>query len=249
MIELKGVYYSYDKKEVFKDLNLKILEGERIVLLGPNGSGKTTLLKILNALLTPQKGVYLYKGREINEKTLKKGELNKWFRREVVLLFQNPEVMLFNPTVYDEIAFGLRQLGEYDEERIREEVLYWAERFGLVPFLRNPPFELSGGQKQRLCLACLLVLKPRVLLLDEPTANLDPKTTHWLIELLWDIDVTSIIATNNLNLAAYLGNKLLVLDENHSLVYEGNIKEFFEDRENLIKTGLLPSVGRRSLIF
>ncbi|MFN3598677.1 MAG: energy-coupling factor ABC transporter ATP-binding protein [Aquificaceae bacterium] len=249
MIELKRIHYSYDRKEVFKDLSLKILEGDRVVLLGSNGSGKTTLLKILNALLMPQKGIYLYKGKEINEKNLKNRGLNKWFRREVVMLFQNPDVMLFNPTLYDEIAFGLRQLGEYDEERIKEEVLYWAERFNLAHLLKGSPFELSGGQKQKLCLACLLVLKPKVLLLDEPTANLDPKTTHWLIELLWDMDITSIVATNSLNLVADLGNKLLVLGEDHSLIYEGNPREFLEDRENLIKAGLLPHLGRRSLIF
>ncbi len=247
MIELKGIWYSYDGEEVFKDLSLRILEGDRVVLLGPNGAGKTTLLKILNGLLMPQKGTYLYKGIEINKKSLKDKAINKWFRREVVMLFQTPDVMLFNPTVYDEIAFGLRQLGEYDEERIKEEVLYWAEKFNLSFLLKRSPFELSGGQKQKLCLACLLVLKPKVLLLDEPTANLDSKTTHWLIELLWSMEITTLIATNNLNLVSELGNKLLVLDENHSLIYEGDPKEFFDDKGNLVKASILPCINKRSI--
>ncbi|MFN3870362.1 MAG: energy-coupling factor ABC transporter ATP-binding protein [Aquificaceae bacterium] len=249
MIELRRIWYSYDREEVFKGLNLRILEGDRVVLLGPNGAGKTTLLKILNALLMPQKGTYLYKGIEINKKSLKDKAINRWFRKEVVMLFQNPDVMLFNPTVYDEIAFGLRQLEEYDEERIKEDVLYWAERFNLSPFLKSSPFELSSGQKQKLCLACLLVLKPKVLLLDEPTANLDSKTTHWLIELLWSMEITTLIATNNLNLVSELGNKLLVLGEDHSLIYEGDPKEFFDDKDNLLKAGLLPHRNKRPLLL
>lgn len=183
MIELRDIYYSYNGEDVLRDISFKIFEGDRVVLLGPNGSGKTTLLKILNGLIFPKKGAYFYKDIEIKEKTLRDKNINRWFRKEVVLLFQNPEVMLFNPTVYDEIAFGLRQLG-MEEKMIKEEVHYWAERLDLMPFLNRPPYELSGGQKQRLCLACLLVLRPKVLLLDEPTANLDSKTTQLLIELL-----------------------------------------------------------------
>jgi len=104
MIELRDVYYSYNGEDVLRDISFRIFEGDRVVLLGPNGSGKTTLLKILNGLIFPKKGAYFYKDIEIKEKTLKDKNINRWFRKEVVLLFQNPEVMLFNPTVYDEIA-------------------------------------------------------------------------------------------------------------------------------------------------
>ncbi|MDM7266710.1 MAG: ABC transporter ATP-binding protein [Aquificota bacterium] len=238
MIELRDIYYSYNGEDVLRDISFKIFEGDRVVLLGPNGSGKTTLLKILNGLIFPKKGAYFYKDIEIKEKTLRDKNINRWFRKEVVLLFQNPEVMLFNPTVYDEIAFGLRQLG-MEEKMIKEEVHYWAERLDLMPFLNRPPYELSGGQKQRLCLACLLVLRPKVLLLDEPTANLDSKTTQLLIELLWDMEITSLVATNNLNLVQDLGNKLLVLGEDHTILYYGEMKDLLEDKDMLIKAGLL----------
>jgi cobalt/nickel transport system ATP-binding protein len=239
MIELRNVWFSYDDEFVLKDINLKVEKGERIVLLGINGSGKSTLLKLLNALLFPTKGAYLYKGKNIEKNAFKDKNFIKAFRKEVVLLFQNPDAMLFNPTVYDEIAFGLRQLG-FEEKVVKERVLYWAEIFGLTQCLNKPPFILSGGQKQKLCLACLLVLEPEVLLLDEPTANLDPKSTGWLIDFLNELKgITTITSTHNLSLAPELGNRLIVLREGGSIIYDGEAEAFLQDQEKLIKAGLV----------
>jgi cobalt/nickel transport system ATP-binding protein len=239
MIELRNVWFSYDGEFVLKDINLKVEKGERIVVLGINGSGKSTLLKLLNALLFPTKGTYLYKGKNIEKNAFKDKNFIKAFRKEVVLLFQNPDAMLFNPTVYDEIAFGLRQLGFW-EKVVKDRVLYWAEIFGLTQYLNKPPFILSGGQKQKLCLACLLVLKPEVLLLDEPTANLDPKSTGWLIDFLNELKgITTITSTHNLSLAPELGNRLIVLREGGSIIYDGEAEAFLKDQEKLIKAGLV----------
>jgi cobalt/nickel transport system ATP-binding protein len=239
MIELKNVWFSYDGEFVLKDINLKVEKGERIVVLGINGSGKSTLLKLLNALLFPTKGTYLYKGKNIEKNAFKDKNFIKAFRKEVVLLFQNPDAMLFNPMVYDEIAFGLRQLG-FEEKVVKERVLYWAEIFGLTQYLNKPPFILSGGQKQKLCLACLLVLEPEVLLLDEPTANLDPKSTGWLIDFLNELKgITTITSTHNLSLAPELGNRLIVLREGGSIIYDGEAEAFLKDQEKLIKAGLV----------
>lgn len=239
MIELRNVWFSYDGEFVLKDINLKVEKGERIVLLGINGCGKSTLLKLLNALLFPTKGTYLYKGKNIEKNAFKDKNFIKAFRKEVVLLFQNPDAMLFNPTVYDEIAFGLRQLG-FEEKVVKERVLYWAEIFGLTQYLNKPPFILSGGQKQKLCLACLLVLEPEVLLLDEPTANLDPKSTGWLIDFLNELKgITTITSTHNLSLAPELGNRLIVLGEGGSIIYDGEAEAFLKDQEKLIKAGLV----------
>ncbi|WP_245565793.1 energy-coupling factor ABC transporter ATP-binding protein [Thermocrinis ruber] len=224
---------------MLKDINLKVEKGERIVVLGINGSGKSTLLKLLNALLFPTKGTYLYKGKNIEKNAFKDKNFIKAFRKEVVLLFQNPDAMIFNPTVYDEIAFGLRQLG-FEEKVVKERVLYWAEVFGLTQYLNKPPFILSGGQKQKLCLACLLVLEPEVLLLDEPTANLDPKSTGWLIDFLNELKgVTTITSTHNLSLAPELGNRLIVLREGGSIIYDGEAEAFLKDQEKLINAGLV----------
>ena len=238
MIELKGVSYAYNNLIVLSDVSFTLKEGEKAVLLGINGSGKTTLLKILNALILPHDGSYFYCGIKIDKNKLKDKEFMRKFRKEVVLLFQNPDVMLFNPTVYDEIAFSLRQFGLEDKE-IKDKVHYWADRFGLSEYLQKPPFKLSGGQKQKLCLACLMVLEPKVLLLDEPTANLDPKTTGWLVDFLYELNATTIVSTHNLSLAPELGDRLLVLGEDHTLIYDGNIEDFLNDEAKLLKAGLL----------
>lgn len=244
MIELRNLHYSYGDEPLLRDVNLKIEEGERIVLLGVNGSGKSTLLKIVNGLLFPKKGEYIYSGEKVEEKRFKDRAFRERFRKEVVLLFQNPEVMLFNATVYDEMAFSLRQL-RLKEEEIRQRVLFWAERFDLISLLKKPPFELSLGQKQKLCLASLLVLQPRVLLLDEPTAHLDPKSVGWLVDLLWELSCTTVVSTHNLSLASELGDRLIVLGEDHCVLYDGEVNAFVRNREMLIKAGLMHTHKRR----
>lgn len=238
MIELKDISYSYEGEIVLKDISITIQEGEKVVLLGINGSGKTTLLKVINALIFPQKGVYFYCGVKIDKNKMKNRDFVKNFRKEVVLLFQNPDVMLFNPTVFDELAFSLRQLG-FEDKEIKKRVLYWADKFELSPYLDKPPFKLSGGQKQKLCLACLLVLEPKVLLLDEPTANLDPRTTGWFVDFLYDLKTTTILTTHNLSLAGELGERLLVLGEDHTIIYDGRVEDFLKDEEKMLKAGLL----------
>ncbi len=238
MIELKNIFYSYEDKEILKDISFHVKKREKIVLFGVNGSGKSTLLKIINGLLFPKKGKYFYKGNEINKKKLKDKEFNRKFRKEVVFLFQNPDSMIFNPTVYDEIAFGLRQIGG-NKDTIDEKVKYWADKLGIYKYINEPPFNLSGGEKQKLCLASLLVLEPEVLLLDEPTANLDPKSTGWLIDFLYELDLTTVITTHNLSLSLELGDRGLVLSENHKIIYDGNLDDFINNFDLLKKAGLV----------
>lgn len=236
MIKFKHIYFSYEDKEVLKNINFEIKEKERVVLLGINGSGKSTILKIINGLIFPQKGEYFYKDIKIDKKALKNKEFNKIFRKEVAFLFQNPDSMIFNPTVYDEIAFSLRQ---FDFEDIDDRVKDIADKFGLYKYLNDSPFHLSGGEKQKLCLASLLVFEPKVLLLDEPTANLDPSGVGWLIDFLYDLDITTIITTHNLSLALELGNRGLVLSKNHNIIYDGDVEEFIKDEKRLIEAGLV----------
>ncbi len=236
MIKLENVSFKYRENPVLEDINLNIKHKEKVVLLGINGSGKSTLLKIINGLIFPQTGNYLYKGERITEKKLKDRNFAKKFRREVVLLFQNPDSMLFNPTVYDEIAFGLRQLGD---NRIDEKVKFWADKLGIYKYLDQPPFNLSGGEKQKVCLASLLVLEPQVLLLDEPTANLDPMTTGWFIDFLYELDLTTVITTHNLSLALELGDRGIVLSDKHRIVYDGDLESFIKDMNKLKEAKLI----------
>jgi cobalt/nickel transport system ATP-binding protein len=237
VIDVRGLEHSFDNGDpVLKDVSFRIQPGEKVVLLGTNGCGKTTLLKILDALIVPSSGEYHYKGRPVTGSSIKDPSFHRVFRKEVVLLFQNPDAMLFNPTVYDEIAFGPRQLGLAD---LDGRVHRWAGEFGLTRYLDRAPFELSRGEKQKLCLAALLAVEPEVLLLDEPTANLDPRSTGWLVDYLQDVHATTLVTTHNLTLAAELGRRTLVLSERHELMYDGPIEPLMEDTEKLIEANLV----------
>ncbi len=226
--------YQYNKVEVLKDISFEVTQGERVILLGINGSGKSTLLKILNGLMMPEDGTFYYKEEAVSKKYLKKN--SQTFRKEIAFQMQDPASMLFNPTVYDEIAFGLKH---FEFDAIEERVQKWARLFKIEDLLKTSPLALSGGQKQKVLLASLLCVEPKVLLMDEPTAHLDPPTTGWLVDFLKELDVTSIIATHNLSLGAELGSRALVLGENHKLLYDGSVKMLLDDMPMLIQAQLV----------
>ncbi|MFN2337368.1 MAG: energy-coupling factor ABC transporter ATP-binding protein [Gammaproteobacteria bacterium] len=242
MIELSGVMHRYQDRAVLCDIAYTQKEGEKVVLLGCNGSGKSTLLKILAGLIAPTQGCYRYQGETIDPARLRDRTRGFHFRQEVTLLFQNPDTMLFNPTVFDEIAFGPRQLGVNDLE---ERVHHWAATVGVGAHLRRPPFGLSGGEKQRVALAALLAMEPKLLLLDEPTASLDPRSTGWLVDFLADLPVTTLVSTHNLSLAPELGSRALVLGEDHGLVYDGAIAPLLDDLPRLAAANLVHSHRHR----
>ncbi|NOY53077.1 MAG: ABC transporter ATP-binding protein [Deltaproteobacteria bacterium] len=238
MIEVEQIAFSYGDRTVLEDLSFRVEEKEKVVLLGVNGSGKSTLLKILDGLLFPERGRVTYRGDPLTRKLLRRKGFNRRFRSEVVLLFQNPDMMIFNPTVFDEIAFGPRQLGMED---IEDRVRHWADRLGLSRYLDRPPFNLSGGEKQKVCLASLLAVEPATLLLDEPTSSLDPRSTGRLIDFLSELDLTTLITTHNLSLAQELGTRCLILSEEHRLIYDGELAPFLNDMEKLIEANLVHS--------
>jgi len=237
MLAIEGVSHAYTgSNTVLDNVTFTIQPGEKVVLLGTNGCGKTTLLKCLNGLLFPSQGTIAYSGISVTRKALKERAFHARFRQEVVFLFQNPDAMLFNPTVYDEIAFGLRQM---ERNKIDETVRRWSDMFGLAAKLDKPPFQLSNGEKQKVCLAALLALEPKLLLLDEPTANLDPHSTGWLIDLLRGLDTTAIVTTHNLSLASELGTRTLLLSEAHQLIYDGPTGALFKDTGKLLEANLV----------
>jgi len=218
LLELEQIEVAYPNgRKALDGIDLAIDRGERVVLLGVNGCGKSTLLRVLDGLIPPSRGTLRFAGRRIDRTTLQDRAWQRDFRQRVVLMFQHPESMLFNPTVRDEIGFGLRHLPSAEQDRrIRE----WADLLRLREFLDAPPFELSGGEKQRLCLACLLAVEPEVLLLDEPTANLDPHTVGWLLEWLRERSFTSIVATHQMGLVPQLGERTVILSADHRVVFD-----------------------------
>jgi cobalt/nickel transport system ATP-binding protein len=240
MIELHDIAFAYESaRPALSGVGFTVAPGEKVMLLGANGCGKSTLLKILDGLLYPNAGVYRFREREISSRSLGDSAFARDFRRRVALLFQNPEAMVFNPTVFDEIAFGLRQVARPDgndvgADAIAARVHSWAERFGLTKYLDQPPFPLSSGEKKKVCLAALLALEPELLLLDEPTANLDPRTTGWLVELLTGLPLTIVGATHNLSLAAELGARAIVMSEAHTILYDGPMDVLLSDERVLV---------------
>ncbi|MBU0632730.1 energy-coupling factor ABC transporter ATP-binding protein [bacterium] len=225
MFKINDVTLKRDDNIVFENLNLTIDAGEKVVLLGVNGSGKSTLLKLLNGLVFVQKGELFFEDTALTKKALKEKQTNEYFRKSVGLVFQNIDAMLFNPTVYDEIAFGPRQLGFDDvDARVRN----YAELFGLTPYLQSVPFKLSGGQKQKIALACVMSLSPKVLLLDEPTSALDPAGTAKFLDMIAALDITTITATHNLTIAPRLGERVIILDEKGKIVYDGKSEDAYE---------------------
>ncbi|MBK1680141.1 energy-coupling factor ABC transporter ATP-binding protein [Rhodocyclus tenuis] len=236
MIELRHVGFSWPgEAPLLKDVSFAIRPGEKLILLGANGCGKSTLLKLLNGLIEPDCGDYLWRGEPLTRARLRAPGHAREFRRACALLFQHPEAMLFNPTVREEIAYGPRQLALAD---VDARVGHWAQQLALESLLDKAPFLLSGGQKQKLALACLLALDPEVLLLDEPSASLDPATVGYLIDLLLHAGKTLVVATHNLSLAAELGERCIVLGRDGGVLFDGPIAAALADMPLLERAGL-----------
>lgn len=224
-------------RPVLDEVGFSVRPGERVVVLGVNGAGKTTLLRLLDGLAFADAGEVAYGGRRLEASALEEPAFRRKFRGEVALLFQNVDAMLFNPTVEDEIAFGPRQLGQDD---VPGRVARWAEAFEVHELLDRAPFELSGGEKKRVALAALLAVEPRVLLLDEATAGLDPASAGRLVDVLAGIGgLTVIAATHNLSVASELGERaILIAPGKKGVLYDGPAHGLLEDEWRLIASGL-----------
>ena len=242
--DVSGLALELGGRPVLSELSFSVAPGERLVLLGVNGCGKTTLLKALDGLATPSAGSIRYAGAAVDERALDDAAFRRRFRSEVALLFQNVDAMLFNPTVADEIAFGPRQLGLAD---VDARVARWARAFEVDRFLDRPPFELSGGEKKRVALAALLAIDPRVLLLDEPTAGLDPASAARLVDFLEAlVGVTVIASTHNLSIAEELGGRAVLLAPGRpGVCFDGPTAALVRDERLLVESGLAHRHGHR----
>ena len=240
LFDLRGVRYVYNRRQVALDgIDLSIEAGEQVALLGANGSGKSTLLKLLDGILAPSAGTMRALGRDI--KAVAAGEEAFRFHREVGLVFQDPDIQLFSATVFDDVAFGPLQLGLPPQEvKVRcEEALAQMEISHLA---KRAPFELSGGEKKRAAIASVLSLHPDVLLLDEPTASLDPRTKWVLVNLIQKLaesGKTIITATHELEIVPIIARRAVVMGEERRLLADGTPEEILGDRELLTRANVI----------
>ncbi len=242
LIEISDVHYAYeDGVPALAGASLAVAPGERIVVLGANGCGKSTLLKLLGGLIFPRKGTYRAFGREITEPLLSRDPFGMYFRKEIGILFQNPDAQLFNPTVEDEIAFGPLQMND-PPDAVRAKVRSALEAFGLVSIAGRPPFALSGGEKKKVAIASVMVMDPRVLLLDEPTAGLDPRSSRDLVDAIVGAEEagkTVITATHDLHIVSEIATRVLVFGEDRRILASGTPEDVLTDRPLLLAANLV----------
>jgi len=224
-IEAQSLYKEYSGKQVLKDINFKVQNGEIFVLVGPNGAGKTTLLRILDLLEEPSSGIVLFDGKQMNYYSAKH---RLALRRRMGMVFQ--QTVLFNMSVFDNVAYGLRVKGESDKS-VKERVEEALELVQLHGFEQKNALGLSGGEAQRVALAQALVIEPEVLLLDEPTANLDPRNVSIVEEALSRVNrekkTTMIMATHNMLQAENLAQRVAAFNEGR-IERIGTFHEIFE---------------------
>ncbi len=221
-----------------KDVSFDVDDGQFVGIIGHTGSGKSTLLQHLNGLLKPKTGTIVVSGTDITADNAVLRDI----RRKVGLVFQYPEYQLFEETVLKDVSFGPKNLG-LEEDEIEERAVEAIRLVGLDPdeFGERSPFELSGGQKRRVAIAGVLAMKPEVLILDEPTAGLDPKAHRDILEMIKDVHQKekniTILVSHNMNDIAALSDKILVM-ENGGLAMEGSPAEIFAESRKLKEMGL-----------
>jgi cobalt/nickel transport system ATP-binding protein len=236
---LRGVTYIYGGRHTALDrVDLDIAFGERIALLGANGSGKSTLLKLLDGVIAPSSGSLRALGLDVA--AVADGQDAFRFHREVGLVFQDPDIQLFSATVQDDVAFGPLQLG-LDQQEVRRRCDVALAQMDIAHLANRAPFELSGGEKKRAAIASVLSLGPRVLLLDEPTAALDPRSKWVLVNLIRRLgaDHTIIAATHDLDIVPLIANRVVVLGEDRRVLASGTPSEVLADRALLIRANLI----------
>jgi len=245
IFDLQDVSYSYlGKFEALLGINLRISQGEQVSLIGTNGSGKSTLLSIMDALLFPTSGEFFAFGRLVEEEvfdSLADSEFRTFYRERVAFVFQNSDVQLFSSTVYDEIAFGPLQLGMAQEE-VKERVEEVMNMVEISKLASRAPHTLSGGEKKKVCIASALASNPDVLLLDEPTAGLDPRTQLWLIELFQELaraGKTIVVATHDLDTVEHISKRAVVIGEDHTIKADGRSCDVIGNLDLLLAANLI----------
>jgi cobalt/nickel transport system ATP-binding protein len=242
LLVCEDLRYAYLERFVALDgVSFAVHRGERVALLGANGCGKSTLLKVLDGLVFPDEGSYRAFGEPVTEASLEDEQFSMGFRSRVGFIFQNADAQVFSPTVREEVAFGPLQLAQTREQAAArvDDVLAMLD---IADLADRAPYQLSGGQKKKVAIASVLVMNPEVLLIDEPTAALDPRSQQWLVELLEQLGQTGktiVLASHDLDVLDRVADRCLVLSEEHRIVADGAPAEVLADRELLLRVNLI----------
>lgn len=245
IFDLRDVSYRYmGKINALKNISFKVNSGEQISIMGSNGSGKSTLLTLLDGLIFPSSGDFYAFNNKVSEDvfdTIKENEFRSYFRKKVGFVFQNSDVQLFSSTVFEEVAFGPLQLN-MTPEKVKNRVLEVLEMIGITKLKDRAPHTLSGGEKKKVCIATVLANNPDVLLLDEPTAGLDPRTQLWLTELLQELGKagkTIITATHDLEIVDQISKRAIIIGEDHSVAVDDSVDKVLENLDLLLAANLI----------
>lgn len=239
LYSLTQVTFRYQRVTALDGLSLSIEAGTRVALLGANGSGKSSLLRLLDGLCFPDSGEVAFCGERLTEAGFADDRFAHAFRRRVGLVFQNPDVQLFNPTVFDEVAFGPLQL-QTTRSEVSQRVSEALERLGIRHLAERVPQRLSGGEKKKVALASVMVMDPDVLLLDEPTAGLDPRSRSQIVDFLvgWGGGAKSVItATHELGDLGDIADRCIVLQAGQ-LAADRSPADLLADTDLLNRTNL-----------
>lgn len=219
IIEMQHIKFGYEDNCVLDDISFSVEKGKCAVLMGNNGCGKSTLLKIMNGLLIPDEGTYIFEGKEITEKLLNDPSESKSFHQRIGYVFQNSDAQLFSTHVYEEIAFAPSQMHLSNEE-IDKRVNDILSLLNLEKLKDRAPYQLSGGEKRKVALGCVLAQNPDLLVLDEPIASLDAKTQSWLTQFLIALKTsgkTMIIATHDRDFAERIADEIITITDEHKI--------------------------------
>lgn len=231
IVEVVDLRYSYpDSTKALKGLSFRITHGESVAIVGANGAGKSTLLLHLNGYLTPQHGTVRIGDYPLTKETLQE------IRRTVGMVFQDPDDQLFMPTVHEDVAFGPLNLGLPAHE-VESRVKAALERVGAAALHNRPPYHLSGGEKRAVAIATVLAMSPDILVMDEPSSNLDPAARRRLINLLKSFQHTKIIATHDLDMVLDLCPRTIVFHHG-KIAADGPTEDIFRDEALLEACGL-----------
>ena len=240
MIKIENIDYKYSGKGALNKINLSIAEGESVALIGPNGSGKSTFLKLVNGIIFPEKGSYQFNQDEITEKKINKSSFSKEFHRKIGFVFQNSDTQLFCSTVYEEVAFGPRQMG-FSEEVISKRVYDCLELLNIEKVKHEAPYNLSGGEKKRVAIASVLSMNPEVITLDEPMNGIDPKGKKFLRDLLIKLNSsgkTIICSTHDFEYVQGIFKRAIVFSEDHRIIRDDVYDTVINDEKFLIENNI-----------